>query len=225
MYRSCFLIYTATLYLLIGAFNIFTFKGIFDRYVVYCHFSIHILISLPLLFKSPFNISWSTGLVMMNSFSFFLSGNLFICPSMLGRVILVVGSCFASLWIFCSNSWPRYNFWLVVIFSQHVDGVNLLSFVFCCCCCWKVSIWSEPACSQVIRLSFLSAFSFPCPFSVLHFNSHVSTCGILLFLLLEKHLASWIWALVSSIILEISQLLSLWKLPSPCAIIFFMNTG
>lgn len=71
---------------------------------------------------------------------------------------------------------------------------------------------------------FSEYFQFALQFPVLRFYSHSSTCGFLSFLLLGEHLASWIWALVSSIILEISQLLSFWKLPSPCAIIFFSWT-
>ena len=42
-----------------------------------------VLIFLFFLNKSPFNISWNNGLVMMNSFSFTLSGKHFICPSIL----------------------------------------------------------------------------------------------------------------------------------------------
>ena len=38
-----------------------------------------------LIFLRPFNISCNIGLVVMNSFSFFLSGKLFICPLILNE--------------------------------------------------------------------------------------------------------------------------------------------
>ena len=71
-YGSCFLTHSATLCLLIGAFNLFTFKVIVNRYVV---LEILLFIFIFLFFLSPFSISCNTGLVM-NSFSFVLSGKL-----------------------------------------------------------------------------------------------------------------------------------------------------
>ena len=50
------------------------------RYVIYCHFC---SVSILFFLNKPFSISYNNGLVMMNSFSFFLSGKLFICPSIL----------------------------------------------------------------------------------------------------------------------------------------------
>ena len=50
------------------------------RYVIYYHFC---SVSILLFLNKPFSISYNNGLVMMNSFSFFLSGKLFICPSIL----------------------------------------------------------------------------------------------------------------------------------------------
>ena len=47
-----------------------------------CHFTVHTF-DLLFLKLSPFNISYNKDLVMMNSFSFTLSGKHFICPSIL----------------------------------------------------------------------------------------------------------------------------------------------
>ena len=53
---------------------------IVDRYVF---FAILLFIVLILFLSKSLNISYNNGLVMMNSFSFFLSGKLFICLSIL----------------------------------------------------------------------------------------------------------------------------------------------
>ena len=98
MHGCCFLIHSATLCLLVGVFDPFTFKVIIDRYIFS---NILLLDRFPLLFcyccccscccccssssyssSKPFNICHSTGLVLTNSFSF-LSGELLIHPSIL----------------------------------------------------------------------------------------------------------------------------------------------
>ena len=55
-----------------------------DSIVDCCEF-VAILIFIVLIFSYilPFNISYNNGLVIMNSFHFTLSGNHFICPSIL----------------------------------------------------------------------------------------------------------------------------------------------
>ena len=87
MCRSCFLIHSATLYLLIRAFNPFTFKLIIDRYL-FIFPPLYLCSSLTHSFYScsytcPFNISCSAGLVEVCSFSLLLSGKLLISPSIL----------------------------------------------------------------------------------------------------------------------------------------------
>ena len=76
---SCFVIHSVAICLLIEAFNPFALKVIVDRNVF-----IAVLLFIFLSFFSssygrPFKISCNTGLVVMNFFSFLLSGKLFIC--------------------------------------------------------------------------------------------------------------------------------------------------
>ena len=109
MCGSCFLIHSAILCLLIGAFNPFTFKVIIDRYLFITD-SLYLCSSLFLSFpsfpySSPFSISSRAGLVEVYSFSLLLSGKLLIWPSLLieavlGNVVLVAGLWFSLLGIF-----------------------------------------------------------------------------------------------------------------------------
>ena len=58
--------------------NLFAFKTIIDRYVFIVILLFIFLVFLLFLIR-PFNISYNNGLVVMNSFSFFLPRKLFIC--------------------------------------------------------------------------------------------------------------------------------------------------
>ena len=88
VYGSCFCIPSASLCLLVGAFNQFTFKVIIDIYI-YVPIDIFLIgvdfvdlfSSLVFLdYISPFNICCKDGLVVLNSFNFCLSEKLFISP-------------------------------------------------------------------------------------------------------------------------------------------------
>jgi len=84
MYGSCFCICSASVCLLVRAFNPFTFKVIIDIYVPVVIF----LIVWDLFFGSfsfvffdyisPFDICCKAGLVVMNSLNFYLSEKLFL---------------------------------------------------------------------------------------------------------------------------------------------------
>ena len=87
MCGSGFLIHSVVLCLLIGAFNLFTFKVIIDRYLFIAD-SLYLCSSLFLSFpsfaySSPFSISCRAGLVEVYSFRLLLSGKFFIWPSIL----------------------------------------------------------------------------------------------------------------------------------------------
>ena len=114
MCGSCFLIHLATLCLLIGAFNPFTFKVIIDRYLhtaillalYLCSFVSHCFSSCSQC--KPFSISCRAGLEEVYSLRLLLSGKLFIClpfllRALLDRVALVAGLCFLLLGIFLTN--------------------------------------------------------------------------------------------------------------------------
>ena len=86
MCGSCFVIHSAILCLLIGAFIPFTFKVIFHRYLFIADFLVLVFFSLSFPsfpYRSPFRISCRAGLVEVYSFRLLLSGKLFIWPSIL----------------------------------------------------------------------------------------------------------------------------------------------
>ena len=87
MCESCFLIHSATLCLLIGAFNPFTFKVIIDTYLLIFPL-LYLCSSLSHSFPSSsysnhFSISFSVGLVEVYCFSLLLYGKLLISPFIL----------------------------------------------------------------------------------------------------------------------------------------------
>ena len=84
----------ASLCLLVGAFNPFTFKVIIDIYVPIAIFLIvwvdfvELFPSLVFLdYISPFNICFKAGLVVLNSLNFCLSEKLFISPLILSEIL------------------------------------------------------------------------------------------------------------------------------------------
>ena len=91
---SCFCIHSASLCLLGGAFNLFTFKVTIDKYVpiaifliVWCWFCRSFSSLVFLDYLSPFNIFGKAGLVVLNSLNFCLSEKLFISPSILNEIL------------------------------------------------------------------------------------------------------------------------------------------
>ena len=94
IYGSCFCIYSASLCLLVRAFNSLTFKVIIDIYVPIAIFIIvwgwfcRFFSSLVFLYSmSPFKICCKAGLVVLNSLTFCLSEKLFISPSILNEIL------------------------------------------------------------------------------------------------------------------------------------------
>ena len=89
----CFCIHLVSLYLLVGVFNLFTFKVIIDAYVPIGIFLVVLGLFcrsfLSLVFtgyESPFSICCKAGLVVLNSLNFCLSVKLLISPSVLNEV-------------------------------------------------------------------------------------------------------------------------------------------
>jgi len=89
----CFYIHSASLWLLVGAFNAFTFKVIIDICVPIAIFLIGVdfvdlFPSLVFLdYISPFNICCKSGLAVLNSLNFCLSEKLFISLSILNEIL------------------------------------------------------------------------------------------------------------------------------------------
>ena len=127
IYGSCFCIHSASLCLLVGAFNLFTFKVIIYIYVsvgifliVWVWFCISFSSLVFLDYISPFNICFKAGLVVLNSLNFCLSEKLFISPSVLNEILTRY-----------SNLGCRFFPFSTLNISCH----SLLAFSFC----WKIS--------------------------------------------------------------------------------------
>ena len=93
IYWSCFCVHSASLCLLVGAFNLFTFKVIIDIYVPIAIFLIvwgwfcRSFSSLVFFdYVSPFNICCK-ALVVLNSLNSCLSEKLLISPSILNEIL------------------------------------------------------------------------------------------------------------------------------------------
>ena len=98
IYGSCFCIHSANLCLLVGPFNLFTFKVIIDIYGPIAIFLIVWGLILQIFFFSciswlfldyirPFNICCKSDLMVLNSLNFCLSEKLFISPSILNEIL------------------------------------------------------------------------------------------------------------------------------------------
>ena len=187
MYRSYFCIHSASLCLLVGAFNPFTFKVIIDIYVPIAIFlivwswfcrSFSSLVFLDCI--SPFNICCKAGLEVLNSLNFCLSEKLFISPSIL---------------------------------NENLSGYSNLGCIFSPFSTLDISCHSLLACRISPERSTVKPMGFPlyvtCCFSLAAFNilslclvfvSLISIClGVFLlgFLLDGTLRASWIWLTVS----------------------------
>ena len=117
-YGSCFCFHSASLCVLVGAFNPFTFKVIIDIYVPIAIFlivwgsfyrSFSSIVFLDHI--SPFYICCKASLVVLNSLNFCLSEKLFISPSSLNKIlaryrILVVDFSLSVLQVY-----PAIPFW------------------------------------------------------------------------------------------------------------------
>ena len=94
IYWSSFCVCSASLYLLVVAFNLFTFKVIIDMYVpidvfliVWSWFCKFFYSFVFLDYISPFNICCKAGLVVLNSVNFCLFEKLLISPSILNEIL------------------------------------------------------------------------------------------------------------------------------------------
>ena len=152
IHGSCFWFHSASLCLLVGAFNPFTFKVIIDMYVpiaIFCLFEVDfvdLFSSVVFLdYISPFNICCKAGFMVPNSFHFCLSEKFFISPSILSGIL------------------ARYNnlgcrFFLFSILNMSCQSLLSCSF------CWKdqlLSVWGFP-CMLLVAFPLLLLTFFLC---------------------------------------------------------------
>ena len=158
IYWSCFCIHSASLYLLVGAFNPFTFKVIIIIYVPisiflivwgwFCRFFFSSLVFPH--YRSSLNICCKAGLMILNSLNFCLYEKLLISPSILSDFLATYSnlSCiffpFSTLNIFCHSllscrvsaersAVKHIGFPLYVTCCLSLAAFNILFFVFSLC--------------------------------------------------------------------------------------------
>ena len=119
-YWSCFCIHSASLCLLVGAFNPFTFKVIIYYFI------------------SPFNICCKASLVVLNSLKFCLSEKLLISPSVLNKILAGYSNLgcrffpFSTLTISCHSL-------LACRVSAERSAVKLMGFPLYVTCCFSLA--------------------------------------------------------------------------------------
>ena len=115
IYGSCFCTHSASLCLLVGAFNSFTLKVIIDIYVpvafVWDWFCISFSSLVFLDYISPFNIYCKGGLVVLKSVNCCLSGKLFISPSILNEILAGYNNLACRFFPFSTYICPAIPFW------------------------------------------------------------------------------------------------------------------
>ena len=116
IYGSCFCIHSASLCLLVGAFNPFTFKIIINIYIPVDIFLIvwgcfcRSFSSVVFDYISPFkNICCKTGLVVLNYLNFCLSEKLLISPSYLNEILAGYSNLGCRLFLFSTLNIPCHS--------------------------------------------------------------------------------------------------------------------
>ena len=144
----CVCVHSASLCLLVGTFNPFTFKVIIDIYV---HFVISLIVwgwfcrsfsSLVFLdYTSPFNICWKAGLVVLNSLNFCLSGKLFISLSILSEILSGYNNLGCRFFPF-STSNISFHCLLACRVSAEKSAVKRMGFPLYVTCCFSLDAFS-----------------------------------------------------------------------------------
>ena len=105
-------IHSASLCLLVGAFNPFMFKVIIDKYdpiAIYLMGSSLYTLSVFPVWRRSFSICWRAGLVVLNSLSFCLSIKLLISPSYLKEILAGYRNLGCRLFSFITLSIPCHS--------------------------------------------------------------------------------------------------------------------
>ena len=145
---SCFCIHSASLCLLVGVFNPFTFTIIIDIYVPIAIFLIvwgwfcrsFFLLVFP-DYVSPFNICCKAGLVVLNSLNFCLFEKLFISPSILNE-ILAGYSNLGCRFFLCSSLSISCHSLLACRVSAEISAVQHVGFPLYVTCCFSLAVFN-----------------------------------------------------------------------------------
>ena len=136
-----FFIHSASLCLLVGVFNPFTFKVIVNIYVPIAIFLFGVdfvdLFSSLVFFDyiSPFNICCKAGLVTLNSLNFCLSENLFSSPSILNEILAVYCNLGCTFFLFSALNISCHSL-LACKDSAERSAVKHMGFPLYVTCCF-----------------------------------------------------------------------------------------
>ena len=149
IYGSWFCIHSASLCLLVKAFNPFTFKIITDIYVpiailliVWVWFWRSFFVFLVFLdYISPFNICCKTGLVVLNSLNFCLSEKIFISLSILNDILAGYSNLGCRVFPFSTVNISCYSL-LACRVSAERSAVKHMVFPLYVTCCFSLAAFS-----------------------------------------------------------------------------------
>ena len=143
IYGSYICIHSASLCLLVGAFNPFILKVIIDIYVPIAIFLIvcgYFVVFSSLLFLdyiSPFNVCCKAGLVVLTSLNFCLSEKLFISPSILNEILATYSNLGCRLFPFNTLNISCYSL-LACRVSAERSAVKHMGFPLHVICCFSL---------------------------------------------------------------------------------------
>ena len=144
IYGSCFFIHSASLCLLVAAFNPFTFKVIIDIYVPIAIFLfgvdfVDLYSSLVFLdYVSPFNICCKAGLAVLN---FCSSEKLFISPSILNEILARYSNLGCRFFPFSTLN-TSYHSLLACRVSAERSAVRCMGFPLYVTCCFSLAAFN-----------------------------------------------------------------------------------
>ena len=146
-YGSCFCIHSASLCLLVGAFNPFTFKVIIDVYVPTTVFLFvwgwfcRSFSSFVFLDYSPFNICYKDGLVVLNFLNFCLSEKLFISPSILNEILARYSNLGCRFFLFSTLNISCHSLLACRVFSER-SAAKHMEFPLYVSCCFSLAAFN-----------------------------------------------------------------------------------
>ena len=148
IYGSYFCIHSASLCLLVGAFNPFTFKVIIDIYVSIAIFLnclgwiLYLFFLLTFLdYISPFNVCCKAGFVVLNSLNFCFSEKFFISPSILSGILARYNNLGCRFFPFSSLNISCHSL-LACRVSAERSAVKQMGFPLYVTCCFSLAAFN-----------------------------------------------------------------------------------
>ena len=178
VYGSCFCIHSASLCLLIGAFNPFTFKVIIYVYVPTTVFLFvwgwfcRSFSSFVFPDYSPFNICYKDGLVVLNFLNFCLSEKLFISPSILNEILARYSNLGCRFFPFSTLNTSCHSLLACRVFSER-SAAKHMEFPLYVSCCFSLAAFNILS----LCLVFVSLISMCLDVFLLRFTLYGTLCA------------------------------------------------